>query len=140
MSIPCNCYALRQATRRVTQFYDQILAPSGLRATQYMLLLEIGRVGPIALQPLASVMIMDRATLGHNLRPLEAQGYVSLSVGQDRRSREVALTKAGGDALESARPLWERAQAGFESAIGEGEATDLRTILKRVADTDFTAR
>jgi hypothetical protein len=30
---PCNCYALRQATRRVTQLYDHLLAPLGLWAT-----------------------------------------------------------------------------------------------------------
>ena len=29
----CNCLALRQATRHVTQFYDQLLAPNRLRAT-----------------------------------------------------------------------------------------------------------
>ena len=27
----CNCLALRQAARHVTQFYDQCLAPAGLR-------------------------------------------------------------------------------------------------------------
>jgi len=26
----CNCLALRQAARHVTQFYDQCLAPTGL--------------------------------------------------------------------------------------------------------------
>jgi len=31
----CNCLALRQASRHVTQFYDQLLASSGLRTTQF---------------------------------------------------------------------------------------------------------
>jgi hypothetical protein len=31
----CNCLAVRQAARHVTQFYDQFLAPSGLRTTQF---------------------------------------------------------------------------------------------------------
>ena len=26
----CNCLAVRQAARHITQFYDQLLAPSGL--------------------------------------------------------------------------------------------------------------
>ena len=34
----CNCLSLRQATKRVTQLYDQALAPVGLRATQFSLL------------------------------------------------------------------------------------------------------
>jgi DNA-binding MarR family transcriptional regulator len=123
--------------RRVSQLYDNLLAPLGLRATQYMLLVEVGRRGPIALLPLAKVLIMDRATLGHNIRPLEANGYLTLSVGQDRRSREVSLTKAGQTILTKAQPLWRRAQAIFEAEIGSEEAASLRTVLNRVAESEF---
>ena len=135
----CNCYALRQATRRVTQLYDRMLAPLGLRATQFSLLSEVERLGPISLIPLADAMVMDRATLGHNIRPLEADGYLSLSVGEDRRSREVSLTKAGRKILAEARPLWRRAQAIFEAEIGEGDAARLRSVLNRVAAVEFAA-
>ena len=34
----CNCPALRQAARHVTQFYDQYLVPTGLRTTQFSIL------------------------------------------------------------------------------------------------------
>ena len=34
----CNCQALRQAARRLTQFYDHALAPAGLRVTQFPIL------------------------------------------------------------------------------------------------------
>jgi DNA-binding MarR family transcriptional regulator len=134
---PCNCYALRKATRRVTQLYDRLLAPLGLRATQYTLLREVELHGPISLIPLADAMVMDRATLGHNIRPLQADGYLALSVGQDRRSREVSLTKSGRKILAEAKPLWRRAQAIFESEIGQEEAEGLRTVLKRVAAGEF---
>ena len=134
---PCNCYALRQATRRVTQLYDHLLAPLGLRATQYSLLAEVERLGPVSLIPLADAMVMDRATLGHNIRPLEADGYLALSVGQDRRSREVSLTESGRRILAQAKPLWQRAQAIFEAEIGPEEAAGLRTVLKRVASSEF---
>ena len=135
--MPCNCYALRQATRRVTQLYDHLLAPLGLRATQYSLLVEVERLGPISLIPLADAMVMDRATLGHNIRPLEADGYLALSVGRDRRSREVSLTEPGRKILAEAKPLWRRAQAIFEAEIGAEEAAGLRTVLKRVAAGGF---
>ena len=135
----CNCYALRQATRRVTQLYDRMLAPLGLRATQFSLLSEVERLGPISLIPLADAMVMDRATLGHNIRPLEADGYLSLSVGEDRRSRAVSLTKAGRKILAEARPLWRGAQAIFEAEIGEEDAARLRSVLNRVAAYEFAA-
>ena len=137
MISPCNCYALRQATRRVTQLYDHLLAPLGLRATQYSLLIEVERRGPVSLIPLADAMVMDRATLGHNIRPLEADGYLALSVGRDRRSREVSLTKSGRKILAKAKPLWRRAQVIFEAEIGLKKAAGLRAVLNRVAASEF---
>jgi len=137
---PCNCLSLRQATRRVTQLYDQAFAPIGLRATQYSLLNQIERLAPIALNPLAEAMVMDRATLGHNIRPLVARGLVRMAVGRDRRSREVSATAAGRDALALGRPLWRHAQAIFEGGIGPRDAAALRSLLHRVAATAFEAR
>jgi DNA-binding MarR family transcriptional regulator len=121
----------------VTQLYDRALAPLNLRSTQYSLLSEIHRLGPISLIPLADAMVMDRATLGHNIRPLEARGYVKVVVGQDRRSREVSLTKAGKDMLAKGARLWSRAQLAFEEAIGREQSARLRVELLRVAAADF---
>jgi DNA-binding MarR family transcriptional regulator len=133
----CNCLSLRQATRRVTQLYDQALAPVGLRATQFSLLLQTEALGPIALQPLAEVMVMDRATLGHNVRPLLGRGLVQLEVGRDRRSRELSITQAGRDLLAEARALWRQAQDAFETEMGPNTASALRGLLHRVASTEF---
>jgi DNA-binding MarR family transcriptional regulator len=137
LEIECDCYCLRRATRRVTQLFDRTLAPLNLRSTQYSLLSEIDRLGPISLNPLADAMVMDRATLGHNIRPLEARGFVKVVVGQDRRSREVSLTRAGKDALAKGARLWRRAQLAFEEAIGRDESARLRAALLRVASADF---
>lgn len=133
----CNCLSLRQATRRVTQLYDQALAPVGLRATQFSLLLQTEALGPIALQPLAEVMVMDRATLGHNVRPLLGRGLVQLEVGRDRRSRELSITQVGRDLLVEARALWRQAQDAFETEMGRNTASALRGLLHRVASTEF---
>lgn len=137
MDIRCDCYCLRQATRHVTQLYDRALAPLNLRSTQYSLLTEIRRLGPISLIPLAEAMVMDRATLGHNIRPLEARGFVKLEVGQDRRSREVSLTQAGRDVLARGARLWRRAQKAFEEKVGREESARLREALQRVAAVEF---
>jgi DNA-binding MarR family transcriptional regulator len=133
----CNCLSLRQATRRVTQLYDQSLSPLGLRATQFSLLMQIEHLGPITLNPLAEAMVMDRATMGHNVRPLEARGLVRLEVGEDRRSREVSITCAGRDLLVEARRHWRRAQRTFEQEIGRETASELRSVLHRVAASEF---
>ncbi|MBV8683281.1 MAG: winged helix-turn-helix transcriptional regulator [Caulobacteraceae bacterium] len=121
----------------MTQLYDRVLAPSGLRVTQYALLSEVERLGPIALLPLAEAMVMDRATLGHNIRPLETAGYLSVSVGKDRRSRVVSLTDAGRKIVAQVKPLWRQAQAIFETEIPPAAAAGLREVLGRIASSEF---
>jgi len=121
----------------VTQLYDQALAPIELRSTQFSLLVEIQRLGPISLIPLAQVMVTDRATLGHNIRPLQARGLVKLTVGADRRSREVSLTKAGRRILAEASTRWKAAQEVFESQIGRKQAAMLRALLHQVSQSEF---
>ena len=138
MNTACNCLSLRQATRRVTQLYDQALAPLDLRATQYALLSAIERRGPIALNPLAEEMVLDRATLGHNVRPLKARGLVRLAVGKDRRSREVSITRAGRATIAEACKYWRQAQRAFEDEMGAGTSATLRAMLGRVAAAEFT--
>lgn len=136
----CNCLALRRATRAITKAYDRALAPVGLRATQFSLLATLAGTGPLALGPLARAMGMDRATLGHNLRPLQAQGLVGLNPGADRRTRILALSDAGRDLLARALPLWQGAQAAFEAGFGTEDAAALRTALARVAPAAGQAR
>jgi DNA-binding MarR family transcriptional regulator len=137
MNTACNCLSLRQATRRVTQLYDQALAPLDLRATQYALLSAIERRGPIALNPLAEEMVLDRATLGHNVRPLKARGLVRLAVGKDRRSREVSITRAGRATIAEARKYWRRPARVIEGELGADTSAMLRSVLRRVAAAEF---
>ncbi len=92
----CNCLALRQAARHVSQFYDQFLAPSGLRTTQYSILARLQRRGPMTINALAAELVMDRTTLGRNILPLQRDGLVAVGPGKsDRRRKELRLTDAG---------------------------------------------
>jgi len=134
----CNCAALRQAARRVTRLYDEALAPTGLGVNQFSILARLSRVGRSTIQDLAGLLVMDRSTLGHLLRPLEKRGFVKLEVSErDRRSRTIALTQAGKAAAAKARPRWAAAQRRFESTFGREAALELRTVLKEVATAEF---
>ena len=139
LETPCNCAAIRQAARRVTRLYDQALAPTGLRITQYPVLTWLAIAGPMTMNVLAEHLAIDRATLGHNLRPLQDQGLVTLAPGEDRRSRVVTLTDTGRRRLREARPAWRRAQQTFEAAFGPEAAAALRATMVRVARLDFDA-
>ena len=103
----CNCLALRQAARHVTQFYDQFLARAGLRATQFSILARLQRLGAMTISALAADLVMDRTTLGRNLQPLEREGLVVVVTGDtDRRSREIRLTDTGAERLRTAIEGW----------------------------------
>src|SRR5213594_441622 len=134
----CNCAALRQAARRVTRLYDDALAPTGLGVNQFSILARLSLVGPSTIQDLARLLVMDRSTLGHLLRPLEKRGLVRLDVSeQDRRSRTVALTRAGKALVAKARSLWAGAQRRFEGTFGKEAALELRNVLKEIAIAEF---
>lgn len=134
----CNCLALRQAARHVTQIYDRFLAASGLRATQYSILARLNRNGSMTINALAAALGMDRTTLGRNIRPLIRDGLVAVIRGSaDRRSRELRLTRRGRARVRAAYKEWKGAQARFESTFGVARAKALRGLAHEVALSDF---
>ncbi|TWB87013.1 MarR family transcriptional regulator [Bradyrhizobium macuxiense] len=137
----CNLTALRKATRRVSQLYDQILATSGLRGTQRAILVYVKRSGAPTMGELAAALVLDRTALNHNLKPLERDGLLTINVDKnDRRSRLVRLTKRGEARLDESRAAWLEAQERFETAFGARQAADLRQTLELVAALEFGER
>jgi DNA-binding MarR family transcriptional regulator len=137
----CNCLAVRQAARHVTQFYDQCLAPTGLRTTQFSILAKLRRLGPMTINTLAADLVMDRTTLGRNILPLERDGLVVVKPGAaDRRLKELRLTEAGAESVRAGVKLWASAQARFETTFGPDRATELRHLLRNLVATDLAAR
>jgi DNA-binding MarR family transcriptional regulator len=128
---------LRKASRRVSQFYDTALAPLGIKSTQFSILSEVDRGsigGSVTIRELATSMVMDRSTLGHNLKPLERDDLVVLRLSSgDRRKRYVELTKKGKSMLLKARRLWRGAEGRFEKIFGKEPAAELRAVLLNIA-------
>jgi DNA-binding MarR family transcriptional regulator len=134
----CNCMALRQAARHVTQFYDGYLATAELRTTQFSILVKLQRLGPLTINTLAERMVMDRTTLGRNIQPLEREGLIVIRTGEkDRRSKEMHLTPAGAARVRAGIKAWAAAQEQFEAVFGRKRASDMRTLLRDVAASDL---
>lgn len=139
----CHVTALRKASRRLTQFYDEILVSSGLRSTQLAILAELDHREARAptLAELARALVMDRSSLGHNLRPLERDGLLSLEEGEDdRRQRRIMLTPQGKAKLQVAQRLWSVAQQKVDAIIGAAEAAHLRAALLAIANEERLGR
>ena len=134
----CNCLAIRQAARYLTQFYDQFLAPSGLRTTQFSILAKLRGYGPLSINAVAKELVMDRTTLGRNMLPLEREGLIEIvPSASDRRAKKLRLTQAGVERLQAATPGWEQAQSRFERAFGRNRSSELRALLDDVVTSDL---
>ncbi len=113
------CFNLRKAARVMTRFYDEALRPSGLRVTQFGLMMAILAIGVATVGELAEATVMDRTTVTRNLKPLEGSGLVRVGRGEDRRLRQVSLTGAGLEALSRAFPLWRQVQSELEGRLSQ---------------------
>ncbi|WP_027168174.1 MarR family winged helix-turn-helix transcriptional regulator [Mesorhizobium sp. WSM3224] len=134
----CNNAMLRRATRKLGQFYDDVLAPSGLKATQHGLLFQIHAGREPAMSAIAEAMIMDLSALGHTLKPLIRDGYVETFADKDdRRVKRVRLTPQGEVKLDETMKLWSVAQQQFEDKVGAEQAAKLRAVLDTVADLNL---
>ena len=130
---------MRKASRRLTQLYDDALAPCGLRSTQFAILCELAPRAktPPTLQELADALVLDRSALGHNLKPLERDGLVGQQASaEDARRRLIVMTPEGKKAFRRAEKLWRLAQDQFLLAFGEQPAMDLRLTLLKIANDD----
>jgi DNA-binding MarR family transcriptional regulator len=134
----CNSTALRKATRRVSQLYDAMLAPVGLRSTQRSILIHIARAGQPTMGELAAALVLDRSALAHNLKPLEREALIKIFVDpSDKRSKLVTLTSKGNAKLRASLHLWKEAQRRFEAAFGRDEALALRRSLALISSPQF---
>lgn len=129
----CNCLAIRQAARQVTQLYDRHLSAVDLRSTQYSILSKLGRLGPLPVNALAASMAMDRTTLGRAIQPLQRDKLIAVTADErDKRTRIVKLSPAGELRLKDAAQHWRNAQKEFESAFGVDDSARLRATMARV--------
>jgi DNA-binding MarR family transcriptional regulator len=114
----CTAASLRRASRAVGRIYDETMAPSGLRGTQFSLLVALSLTGETPVMRLADELGLDRTTLTRNLEPMERDGLVESVPGADRRVRLVRLTEVGRKTLSLALPLWQKAQDRVIAALG----------------------
>lgn len=135
----CSNSALKRASRQLGQLYEDVLAPSGLKITQYTLLTQIKIGNETPLKLLAETMVMDLSALGHTLKPLQRDGLVELVPdARDRRVKRVRLTDKGEQLWENTHALWEEAQSRFDSAFGKEASENLRRTMDLIASPDFS--
>jgi DNA-binding MarR family transcriptional regulator len=117
----CACAAMRRAARSLTQFYDLVLAPAGIKSTQFFMLRAIHEAGELAQCTMARQHAIAVETLSRRLAALRKKDLVTGRTGDNHGEQIYALTEKGKAVLRTALPYWERAQGRFKQSMGEGE-------------------
>ena len=124
----CLCTGLRRAAHAMTEIYDEALAPSGLKITMFRVIRRLSDAGEPTISELATIVGLDRSSLGRNLKVLERDRLVTFVGGADERSKVVQLTGKGRKALETAVPLWRGVQKRMKSTLGAEKDAVLRVL------------
>ncbi len=134
----CICSNLRRAARLVTNYYDKLLEPFGLRMSQATVLVVLYLAGVQTINEMAEKLELDRTTLTRNLKPLVQQGLLTIAPGSDQRTRVVTLTPEGEAALLKILPLWEQMQSYMVEGIGKANASLLLTQLSETVALTYS--
>jgi DNA-binding MarR family transcriptional regulator len=103
----------------VTQFYDAVLRPSGLRVTQFTLLQALNHAPGISQKQLAELLEIDSTTLTRTLAPLRRRRWLHSEAGTDRRELRLSLTASGRREYERVLPYWQTAQKSLQQVLGK---------------------
>jgi len=137
-SASCACSNIRRANRAICHLYDQVLVPTRLKSTQFMILRAIAEAGEIAHCDLAGELMASVETLSRRLASARRAGLVQVHTGQHNK-RMYSLSTKGQCALEEAIPYWENAQLRLRRSLGNDDWKLLDNFTHRLAEAAIRA-
>lgn len=129
----CPNLNFRRTARAVTRLFDLAFQNSGVRSTQFTILVAVAKTQPCSLTTLSNVLLIDSTTLTRSLRLLQKAGWLTVSARSTKRQRFVNLTLLGEQILARTVPLWRKAQEQFVETVGQDYWLNLRSELERLA-------
>jgi DNA-binding MarR family transcriptional regulator len=127
----CALFDVHRLSRVLTSMYNARLRESGLTMVQFTLLRNLAALQSTPLTKLARALDMERTSVTRLLAPLQDEGLIAFASEEDRRVRNVQITKRGLAALKRSEPAWREAQETLLGAIGEPTWMELRTSLRK---------
>jgi DNA-binding MarR family transcriptional regulator len=130
---------MRGSSRAVTQLYDLVLSPTGLKTTQFMILRAIHEAGEVAQCSFARDHAIAVETLSRRFGSLRKKGYVQVRLGGRHCERIYTLTDKGRRAMADALPYWDRAQRRLRTALGEADWQTMLALADRISEAAAAA-
>jgi DNA-binding MarR family transcriptional regulator len=135
----CACGVLRRASRAVTQLYDLVLVPTGLKATQFLVLKTLFEAGEIAQCDFAREHTIAIETLSRRFSSLREKGLIEVRIGPHHNERIYRLTPLGRKRFDDAVPYWALAQQRLRHTLGEADWKVLLGLPHRVCKAALAA-
>lgn len=129
----CAAFRFRMAARAVTRLFDAALQDSGIRSTQFAILVAVAKKQPAAMHELSEVLFIDQTTMTRSLKLMRKEGLLVISERATMRQRFVTLTPKGEQTLARALPLWRKIQSRFEQRVGVKRWAELRDELGEIS-------
>jgi len=129
----CGSFNFRRTARAVTRLYDMALQESGIRSTQFAILVGIAKNQPVSVGALGDLLVIDSTTLTRSLRLLKKEGLIAISNRAAKRQRFLTITAKGEHMLARSLPAWRKAHERFVATIGSEYWLELRNELERLA-------
>ena len=114
----CAATNIRLAERRIARFLASKMRGTDLTLPQIGLMAHVAAAEDDTIGALADRLALDQSTLSRNLRSLERDRLVEITIVQrDQRRRAVWLTERGAQRLEAALPAWRRAHEALAAIV-----------------------
>lgn len=133
LTAECACASIRRASRSVTQLYDVVLAPLGLKSTQFVILRILAGHGAVPQWKLAQENAVAVETLSRRLAALRKRGLVTMEIRGARGEHVYRLTESGRELLDRAIPHWNRADARLRQVLGDEPLKAMVASVQKLA-------
>jgi DNA-binding MarR family transcriptional regulator len=129
----CVAGGVRKLNRMVSAIYDGALADTGLKTSQFSVLVAVTNRGKARPAELTNQLQMDESTLSRNVERMCARGWLKLERGEDRRSHLIEVTDKGRALIRKCLPAWQRAQEEVSQRLGADSVAALRSALRKLS-------
>ena len=116
-SNPCFCVSVRGLANRLTQLYDDRMAPFDLKVTQYSVMKKIVDKPNSTISEIAQMCDLDRTTLTRSLRILERDGWLEFVNAKDQREKGLHIKATKASEFDRAQRAWQQVQRELSGLI-----------------------
>jgi DNA-binding MarR family transcriptional regulator len=128
----CIASSMRKLNRIVTAIYDGALAETGLKASQFTVLVAVANRAKAKPSELTKLLHMDESTLSRNVERICARGWLRFEADHDGRSHFIRVTDEGQALIGKCLPAWQHAQANVTRRLGAENIAALRSALRKL--------